>query len=387
MIWLKGVIKCMEYGIIFWENTDNLGDDIQTYAASKFLPKIDYYIDREKMDTFYPKSGKKISVIMNGWFLHQKFHFPPSPYINPLCISMHFSKYDAYELGYTFLDGAGRQWLCKNGPIGCRDISTLQACRERHINAYLSGCLTLTLPRQPKQCMEYPYICTVDLPDQDTEKIRRYASQNDMWVIAKTHIRHSQTRRTFKEAMDEIESLLTLYQNAHCVITTRLHCALPCLAMGVPVLLIIDKTEPSKVGDLNRFDIFLNMLHTTSPMDFRNGTNKFNILVPPDNKELYKTYRRDLIRRVNNFINSTSIETKENFIDLEEQKAIKEWQDDMKETALSNSMQRINYLLGENSRINDLLMSQERAIQQIYTEVKRKNWQNGKNHRRKLKGN
>ena len=235
--------------------------------------------------------------------------------------------------------------------------------------------------------MEYPYICTVDLPDQDTEKIRRYASQNNMWVIAKTHIRHSRTRRTFKEAMDEIESLLTLYQNAHCVITTRLHCALPCLAMGVPVLLIIDKTESSKMGDLNRFDFFLNMLHTTSPMDFRNGTNKFNILDPPDNKELYKIYRRDLIRRVNNFINSTNIETKENFIDPEEQKAIKEWQDDMKETALSNSMQRINYLLDENSRINDLFMSQERSIQQIYAEVRRKNWQNGKNHRRKSKGN
>ena len=33
-----------KYGIIYYKDTPNLGDDIQTYAASRFYKKIDYFI-------------------------------------------------------------------------------------------------------------------------------------------------------------------------------------------------------------------------------------------------------------------------------------------------------------------------------------------------------
>lgn len=32
----------MKYGLIYYRDTDNLGDDILSYAGRRFLPKVDY---------------------------------------------------------------------------------------------------------------------------------------------------------------------------------------------------------------------------------------------------------------------------------------------------------------------------------------------------------
>ena len=56
----------MEYGLIYYPNTSNLGDDIQTYATELFLPKTDYLIDRESLDSFYSADGSAVKVIMSG---------------------------------------------------------------------------------------------------------------------------------------------------------------------------------------------------------------------------------------------------------------------------------------------------------------------------------
>lgn len=44
----------MKYGLLYYKDTDNIGDDIQSYATSQFLPRIDYLIDREKIELFTP---------------------------------------------------------------------------------------------------------------------------------------------------------------------------------------------------------------------------------------------------------------------------------------------------------------------------------------------
>ena len=44
----------MKYGLVIYKDTDNIGDDILSYAASRFLPQIDYIIDREQLDIFAP---------------------------------------------------------------------------------------------------------------------------------------------------------------------------------------------------------------------------------------------------------------------------------------------------------------------------------------------
>ena len=67
----------------------NIGDEIQSLAASRFLPNIDYYINRERTDKFKSDQEEKVKVIMNAWWMWQSKHFPPSEDIDPLLISMH----------------------------------------------------------------------------------------------------------------------------------------------------------------------------------------------------------------------------------------------------------------------------------------------------------
>ena len=81
----------MKYGMIVFKETRNIGDDIQSYAAKRFLPSVDYYIEREKLDAFTPETDDLVTCILNGWYCHDKTTLPPSPFINPLMLSMHLT--------------------------------------------------------------------------------------------------------------------------------------------------------------------------------------------------------------------------------------------------------------------------------------------------------
>ena len=47
----------MKYGIIMYKDTENIGDDVQTYVAEKYLPRVDYIIDRDNITSFVPKES------------------------------------------------------------------------------------------------------------------------------------------------------------------------------------------------------------------------------------------------------------------------------------------------------------------------------------------
>ena len=34
----------MKYGLVYFDGTDNIGDDIQSYAGMQFLPRVDFLI-------------------------------------------------------------------------------------------------------------------------------------------------------------------------------------------------------------------------------------------------------------------------------------------------------------------------------------------------------
>ena len=50
----------MKFGVVIHKPTMNLADDIQTYAAAKLLPHVDYQIDREYISDF-KKAGDSSS--------------------------------------------------------------------------------------------------------------------------------------------------------------------------------------------------------------------------------------------------------------------------------------------------------------------------------------
>ena len=161
----------MKYGVIFFKETENIGDDIQTYAAIRRLPSVDYYIERENLDLFIPSKKEVVTTLMSGWFLHDKYTFFPSPYINPIFISTHFSAYTTHGIKDEYIS-LNKDYLRKYAPIGCRDKSTQEILNKYQIESYYSGCITLTLDRFRCSKLDNKYICAVDISDDSLKYVK-----------------------------------------------------------------------------------------------------------------------------------------------------------------------------------------------------------------------
>lgn len=297
----------MKYGIVMHTETANLGDDVQTYAAAKLLPQVDYVIDREHLDSFESKDGENVAVIMAAWWFWQKWNWPPAPCIVPLLTSMHINNYDIYNRGTPIKDrwvsGPGREYLEAYGPVGVRDESSLEFFKEHGIDSYFSGCITLTLPKQKVTEDAGEYVCIVDLNDTLKSKAMELLKNTGLRVVEISHRCHYRGKEwTLEDRMKKVEETLTLYQNARCVITRRLHVSLPCLAMEVPVLSVVDLSEP---GNYTRWLPYSGWLNYVSNKDFKKGKFEYDFVNPPENPNIYKPYREKLIKQVNDFVEST----------------------------------------------------------------------------------
>ena len=293
----------MKYGVILFKDTDNIGDDIQSYAARRFLPKTDYVLDRENLDTFGENSNiaEPVAVIMNGWYMHSKFNWPPSEKIRPLWVSVHIGNTDYWGIGDRFLNGMGGEYLKHWAPIGARDNSTLQMLKEKGIDAYLSGCMTLTLDLSEKE-PRGTEVCLVDVDPESTNLIKQLYPEADITEI--THnVPEGYNKRTPEERFQLAEELLKRYQRACCVVTSRLHCALPCLALGTPVLLIYEDEYQS------RMDTFLSFLHVCTRDDLGEILKtRFDLDSPPENSTAHLGMREALIERCKRFVEGSSEE-------------------------------------------------------------------------------
>lgn len=313
----------MKYGVIVCRKTKNIGDDIQSYAASRLLPKVDYYIEREHMDVFRPAEDECVTTIMNGWFMNNKLAWPVSPCINPLYISMHFLKKDSLKVDDDFLKGLGGEDLIAHGPVGARDLSTLHMLENNGIPAYFSGCITLTLTHIRKLDIEKPYVCLTDVSSETIQYVKAQYPNMQFRVIE-----HESSDGPYKvdqtaswsDRFQKVEKLLETYRNATAVITTRLHCAMPCLALNVPVLFL----KEDSLIEGSRMDGLFELANSAKTSDFLKGKVSFNLNSPPANPTEYRAIRQKLLESVHRFL----IENQENTAELQErfQQYDKDWE-------------------------------------------------------------
>lgn len=258
----------MKYALLsylFKEQNDvdvlNVGDYIQSIAARQFLPKVDFYLERELLDQEVPEECK---CIMNGWFMHGN-HWPPNPLIKPLFVAFHINS----EAEKLLLSRASLDYLKNHEPIGCRDKRTERLLKERGIDAYFSACLTLTLGKtyQHTEGNEVlfvdPYIYNKEKVSKATQyyrTIRKGESYQKQEIRKKygdilpglskfevvSHLMYKTT--TIDKSFLIADEILKRYSKAKLVITSRIHCALPCLAMGTPVVYIHNMNTPEIDG-------------------------------------------------------------------------------------------------------------------------------------------
>lgn len=288
----------MKYGLIYYKNTSNIGDDILSYAGKRFLPRVDYCIDREEMDLFIPKEEEFVAAILNGWYLHHGYTFPPSPYIVPFFAGTHFSRSQMCAGDFSFLNGIAAEYLKENGPVGCRDRQTMELLTEKGIGNYFSGCLTLTLPRFLNVADSGEIILT-DVPKSIEAYVQEmFSNQN---IVLKTHtIPPEEVGSCWEEREHKVESYLKAYQGAKLVITTRLHCALPSIALGTPVILIGNYDEDYYA----RLTDFAEFCPCFREQEILEGKADSALSKPEDSSTKIQELRNNLIRSCQTFIES-----------------------------------------------------------------------------------
>lgn len=289
----------MKFGLVVYLKTDNIGDDVQSYAAKRFLPTVDYVIDREALDTF-DSHGEVVKAIMNGWYMYSKFNWPPASVIDPLWVAMHISENDYFGIGERFLEGIGGDYLRHYAPIGARDVSTLEMLERNHIPAYLSGCLTLTIP-QFDNVEKTNEVLLVDLDEKSEAIVRKMYPAEKFQSVTHNVNAEEYSALSAEDRLQRVEKLLRRYQGAKCVITSRLHCALPCLALRTPVLLVYKREYAPQMQS------FLTLLHYTEIDSFDEGVRAFDPANPKANSEAYMPIREELSRRCREFLKDDRI--------------------------------------------------------------------------------
>ena len=298
----------MKYGLLVNENNKNIGDDIQAYAESRFLPRVDAIVDRERLDTYQLGDGTEpVALIMGAWFMWRKYNWPPSNQIVPLNVGYHHfdrtedpvaCKAYAAPIWHEHYAGVGGQWFKDHGEVGCRDLYTQRVLEEAGIPCYFSGCVTLTLPKQPETPDKDTYIVCVDLAPKVEKKVRELVGDR-FEIRTTTHSTPNIKGATWEEREARVREYLTLYQNAKYVVTRRLHVALPCLAMGTPVMVI----QSIRMNDPNRFEPYKKWLHYCRNTTFlKEGYPDFDFTNGTPNSNTHLKYRKQLETTISEFV-------------------------------------------------------------------------------------
>lgn len=233
-----------KFGIMGY-NTLNIGDDIQSVVTSTLL-KINYIVLRDNFEMIYDyDTGKLVTnleediyLIMNGWFMHdskgnytcRNFKFPfTHKHIIPIYISCCFpvSFNELYDENVI-------KHFKENEIIYTRDKDTMKKLKIYGVNSIFYGCLTQVLNKD-------------SIPDNDDYK-KKYSNcifkvdsdikilDKDSEVVEINHYINQLKEMNPKKRIEYAKDLLSKYKYARKIYTSRLHCFLPCRAMGIDVV-------------------------------------------------------------------------------------------------------------------------------------------------------
>jgi hypothetical protein len=252
----------METGILGFIGSKNIGDYIQTKAVLDLVGFNNIKIlDRENLDKY---DDNVIQTIINGWFMESPENWPPSEKIKPLFISFHLNPSIEKEL----LKQESIKYFKSHEPIGCRDIYTRDILLEKGVNAYYSSCITTTIDRNNylksktqaegiivigafdrlKPTLDYKssvklLLSIFKYPFKKIDYTLKLSKFNRHLKSQNVKIkRYSQLNKrpikSHNEGLNLASEMLEKIAESEVMITSRIHAALPALAMGLKVIFI-----------------------------------------------------------------------------------------------------------------------------------------------------
>lgn len=198
--------------VCYSEINTNIGDMLQTISLKKYIESkypsicIDGYCDRKNLEN---------NMIINGWHRNNNETLP------------HSAMYIGIHTEYKMISN-----LKKSTMIGCRDTFTLKEVikyKDKYkYKVIFSGCSTITIP-------EYK---------GDRIGTKEYLHSNN------------EENLNFDEQLKKIDELIDDLKTKELVITDRLHIAIPCIALGTPVILNPRKFQKERYTIFNFFPEF-----------------------------------------------------------------------------------------------------------------------------------
>lgn len=246
-------LDSINFGVTCFKNyfyqgaSSNVGDYIQTLAQiniyRKFIESKDgvvfdfnvfldhvikndlvgynfVIVNRDNLSKTDFKGLENVITIMNGWWMHKHntmgdidFNIPNN--MNPIFTSFHISNKKMFmESNVDKLRGY---------KVGCRDMKTTNKLKEMGVDCFFSGCLTTTIDFLEHE-MKNQDVHVVDTRMTWNKDIKITSQMNPKWKNVDPSV-----------GLHDAFKILKNYSECKEVFTSRLHCYLPCLAMGVPV--------------------------------------------------------------------------------------------------------------------------------------------------------
>lgn len=239
--------------------TENLGDHVQIIAGQRLLARFglkpDLHVDRDRELADPPPPSLngdegQVPILLNGWFKSGNEGWPPHPRFDPIFLGFHIRLFQSPALASE----ESLAYYADRGPIGCRDVYTNDLLSGLGTESFISNCLSLTLPRRmPKESQTKTFVVSRDdrlsqaMPAEigPFEAVLHYSGDTDFW-----------------RNMERAEALLARYRDeAKLIVTSLLHCALPAIAMGIPVVMVYPINTPAgRESDMERFSSLAQLL-------------------------------------------------------------------------------------------------------------------------------
>jgi len=243
----------------------NLGDFAQTIAAHRLFTRLGYSdsaITRVDRDTLADYKGEQVALLMNAVFRPECFPIPEA--IIPIF------------MGFTARPetiASQIDYLKSHQPIGCRDSATAERLRSLGVEAFASGCVTLTLPpRRGHGPKLHPFIVygtgAGELPTGLLSRMPVGILDAAEFVFHRFAVFGLPLLAESQYHLERYEENLIhrLSYEANLVITPLHHVAAPCMAMGIPVILCRRAHDESFHHD--RFSFLRQIVSVHTPETF-----------------------------------------------------------------------------------------------------------------------
>lgn len=209
----------------------NIGDAIQTLAVIEFFKQKNI-----KHSGFVDRNNLIDGMFVNGWHRYPHEELPN----NAIFCSIH-----------TDQDHLAK--VSKKCVIGCRDSWTHDIASQMGFRSIVTGCITINFQLSTSEKRDGTLY---------VDSVHRDKNQHTQLIESST---------PWNEQLNMAQRRLDLLASAALVHTTRLHVLIPCIAMGIPV--VLDYLPTSKFNE-ERFSHIKDFIPINKPIELNSGARE-----------------------------------------------------------------------------------------------------------------